>query len=86
MTAEEIWQGHAVGWRLLSRVTPKGNKKEDNKERDNKNPPAFDFLPAMPGFSGRPNVCLQIYCPPGTGGKGTEVTLLGSSSQGFASS
>lgn len=71
MTAEEVWQGHDVGWRLLSRVTPKANKKiKDNKEKDNKTCQHFYFLPAMPGFLGRPNVCLQIYYSPGTGCKG----------------
>lgn len=42
--AEEVWQGHDVGCILLSRVTWKGNKK-DNKEKDNKTQkPLFSSL------------------------------------------
>lgn len=70
-----------MGWRLLSRVTPKGNKK-DNKEKDNKTLQLFIFSSQCQAFQESLMPAYRFTVPQAQGAKG-QLTLLGSFREGL---
>lgn len=73
-----------MGWRLLSRVTPKGNKK-DNKEKDNKTLQLFLFSLQCQAFQEGLMLAYRFTVLQAQGAKG-QLTSLGSYHEGLHSS